>query len=147
MPFGFAKKFLDAGKRAVNKDLLEAICASSLLVAAADGRIDRDEVDQLKVSLAGNPNLAAFSPADINAVIARYASAIEGGFRSAKLQMRKEIGDISAPEQAETVFAVSLDVADQGGIDAKELRVLHEIAGWLGVNPAEFDLPNPPAAA
>lgn len=138
---GFAKKFLDAGKKIKNKDLLEAIAAASVLVSAADGTISRDEIDQLKVSLAHHPSLSAFSPADVNAIIGRYQSSVEGGFRSAKLQMRKEIGDISDPEQAEAVFAVALDVADQGGIDAKELKVLHEIAGWLGVNPASFDLP------
>ncbi|MBD8554892.1 tellurite resistance TerB family protein [Rhizobium sp. CFBP 8762] len=123
------------------KDFLEAVCAAAALVAAADGDISDAEVDQTVKAVASNVNLsAAFKPAEIERVADAMLKRAQGG-RVGRNGLYKEIEQIASdPEMAETVLLSSLDVADQGGIDAKEKDVLDKIARSLGLNLASYDV-------
>lgn len=136
--FGGAKTQIE---RVTKMDLLQAIAAAGVLVAGSSGGIDAGEADQLKVSIATNQALAAFNQSDVNRIVGDYITQFQNSPRMGKIKLRKEIEDCAKnPAEAEQVFAVACDVADQGGIDAAEKAVLIEIAGWLKVNPSDFGL-------
>lgn len=142
---GFFDSIVGGGKRTVERvtklNLLQAIAAAGVLAAGAEGGIDADEAEQLKVSIGTNQALAAFNATDVNRIVGDYTTQFQNSPRMAKIKLRKEIEDCASnPSEAEQVFAVACDVADQGGLSEKETAVLREIAGWLKVNPADFGI-------
>ena len=139
---GFFKKFTRSAKQVVNQNIMEAIVAASMLVAASDGEIEKKELDVLDKLLANNDLLSAFKPAEIRKTIDRYAGILEAGFRVGKLKMLKEIGDISDnADQSEEVFVTALTIAEADGeIEPAELAVLKEIGRTLGINLANYEL-------
>lgn len=123
------------------KDFLEAVCAASALVAAADGDISDAEVDAAIKAVASNASLAAaFPQREIEQVADAMLKRAQGG-RVGRSGLYKEIGDIrSDAEMAEVALLSALDVADNGGIDEKERAVLARIASELGLNLANYDV-------
>jgi len=142
MAFGLLKKLGKSAKQVQNQNVMEAIIAGSMLIAAADGEIEKKEIDTLDKLLVNNELLSAFKPAEIRKTIDRYAGILEAGFRVGKLKMLKEIGDISDnAEQSEEVFVTALTIAEADGeIEPAELVVLKEIGRTLGINLANYDL-------
>ena len=139
---GFFGKFIKSGKKVVNQNILEAIVAGSLLVAAADGEIEKNELDKLEKLLTNNDSLSAFKPAEIRKLIDRYTGILEADFRVGKLKLMKEIADISDDaDQGEEVFVNALAIAEADGeIEPGELAVLKEIGRTLGINLSTYDL-------
>jgi tellurite resistance protein TerB len=139
---GFFNKFKKDVKKVQNQNTLEAIVAASMLIAAADGDIEKKETDKLDKLLSNNDSLSAFKPSEIRKIIDRYAGILEADFRVGKLKLMKEIGDISDnPDISEEVFVNALAIAESDGeIEAKELTVLKEIGRALGINLSNFDL-------
>jgi tellurite resistance protein len=136
--FGGAKKL--AGQT-LNKNELEAAVAVGVLFANASGGIDAAERDQLYSSLANTPALKDFDAATIRSKATEYIDALAAGPRSGKAALKKEIEDVNGdPTVADRVFLVGLDVADHGGLDDAEKAVGREIAGWLRLNPKDYDL-------
>jgi tellurite resistance protein TerB len=135
-------KFLKSAKKVQNQNVLEAIVAGSLLVAAADGEIEKKETDKLEKLLANNDSLSAFKPAEIRKLVDRYSGILEADFRVGKLKLLKEIGDISDnADQSEEVFVNALAIAESDGeIEPEELKILKEIGRTLGVNLSNYDL-------
>ena len=123
------------------KDFLEAVCAASALVAAADGDVSDAEVDKTVKAITSNAQLsAAFKTAEIERTADAMLKRAQGG-RVGRAGLYKEIEDIKADhDMGETVLLSALDVADHGGIDAKEREVLAKIASTLGLNLANYDV-------
>lgn len=142
--FGFGKRARKAKaelKKMENRDLMEAIVGGSLLVAAADGDISHDEVENLEKLIASNPALEHFG-GEIHKTMGRFEAMLDAGFRIGKMKILREIEDIKgSPEDAEEVFITMLTIAEADGeIDEKELAILKEVGQKLGVRLADFDL-------
>jgi len=138
--FGFGKNLFKSAKRVANQNTLEAIIAGSMLVAAADGEIERKELEKLEALIAANESLSAFKRAEINKIVTRYAGLLEADFFVGRQKMLKEIADVSDnTEVAETVFLVMLAVAKSDGeIEPAEVKVLLDIGRRLGVDAREY---------
>lgn len=123
------------------KDFLEAVCAASALVAAADGDVSDAEVDQTIKAITSNAQLsAAFKQTEIERTADAMLKRAQGG-RVGRAGLFKEIEDIANDhDMSETVLLSALDVADHGGIDEKERAVLQNIAQRLGLNLASYDV-------
>ena len=129
-----------AQRLAGRTDLLEAVCASCALVAAADGTIEDSEVAQIGQSLSNHPVLsAAFSPREIEAVIYKMLARAQGG-RACRAGLYKEIEEAKAKSTAddlEMIVLVALDVADaDGDLGDDEKAVVEKIGKTLGVSTA-----------
>lgn len=136
----FAKLFGGRAKAAASKfsgrtDFLEAVCAGCALVAAADGEISDAEIEATTSAIAANGTLSGgFNSAEIAACADRMLKRAASG-RTGRMQLQKEIEDIKAdPEMCESVVLAMLDVADQGGIDEAERKVIERISALLSVN-------------
>lgn len=129
------EKLLGLGNKFAGKtDFLEAVCAASALVAAADGDIEDSEVSACLDAIASNKIISeAFPPRQIENTAEKMIARAKG--RVGKAGLMKEISEIrSNSEMAEAVVLVALDVADQGGISDAELNVLKKIAAELDVD-------------
>jgi len=143
--FGFLKK--KAGnvqaeiKRVENRDLMEAIVGGCLLVAAADGSIDDEELLTLDKSINANPSMQHFG-AEIGKTINLFEQQLSAGFRIGKMKILREIADIkNTPADAEEVFVNMITVAEADGeIDDKELAILKEVGQTLGVRLSDFGI-------
>lgn len=141
--FAALKAKLSGGvnKYSGRNDFLEAVCAASALVAAADGNVSDAEVDQTIKAITSNANLSAnFRTQEIERTADAMLKRAQGG-RVGRSGLFKEIEDVAPDhEMAETVLLSALDVADHGGIDEKEKAVLGSIAQRLGLNIANYDV-------
>lgn len=139
---GFFGKFINTAKQVQNKNVLEAIVAASLLVAAADGEIEDEETKTLNELLVNNDLLKAFKPVEITQIVDRYTGMLKAGFRVGEVKLLREIADIAEnANHAEEVFVTALTIAEADGeIDPKELVVLKKIGRTLGINLANYDL-------
>jgi len=136
--FGAAKVEI---KKVENRDLMEAIVGGCLLVAAADGNIDDDELISLNKQIQSNDALSHFG-AEIGKEINRFEKMLEAGFRLGKMKILREIADVkNNPEEAEEVFINMLTVAEADGeIDPGELAILKEVGNTLGVRLSDFGI-------
>jgi len=124
------------------KDFLEAVCAASALIAAADGDIEDAEVATVLKTIAAHPGLSgAFPTRDIEATADAMLKRAQAG-RSGKLGLWKEVEDVASdPEMAETIFVTALDIAESDGeIEPAEQTVLNKLAQTLSVDPRKFDV-------
>lgn len=128
-------------KKVENRDLMEAIVGGCLLVAAADGSIDDEELLTLDKSISSNPSLQHFG-AEIGKTINQFEQQLSAGFRIGKMKILREISDIkNNPADAEEVFVNMLTVAESDGdIDAKELAILKEVGQALGLRVSDFGI-------
>jgi len=136
------KKFGAAGaelKKVENRDLMEAIVAGSLLVAAADGEISADELTSLEKLISSNDSLTHFGP-EINKVMGKFETMLDAGPRIGKMKILKEIADIkNNPEEAEEVFLTMLTIAEADGeIDEAEMAILKEVGSKLGIRLSDY---------
>lgn len=119
-------------------DLLEAVCAASALVAAADGEIEDSELEATVKAVTSNENLRiAFKPAEIESCIDKMLDRANGG-RVGRMNLMKELDDVPQ-DDGEMILLSALDVAEgDGDIDPKELGVLDEIAGKFGLKTSNY---------
>lgn len=136
----FFKKALSALTGGTNKlsgrtDVLESACAAAAYVASADGDIGDDEIAKATKSIKSTEVLAQnFSDNQINACLDKMIAKAQSG-RAGRAQLIDEINDISSdPELAGLVLYIALDVADNGGIDPAEMKVLETAARELKLN-------------
>jgi len=139
MVFGFLKNLGQKAADTINKigpdpDFLEALCAASAYVGAADGSFDDTELNKAAGIINANELVNKFfTPAQVNQQLNKFADKIEQGGRSGRAQLLKELEDVSKnPDMAEAVVYIALDVADQGGIDDKEKTALMAVGKALG---------------
>ncbi|KAB0285445.1 tellurite resistance protein [Vibrio fortis] len=141
--FGIFKKKAKAAQvqlhKVENRDLMEAIVASSVLVAFADGDCSAEELETLDAIIASNDNLSHFG-SEIGKTIDKYSAMYEAGARLAKVKLMKEIRDVDGDEtQKEEAFVIAIEIADADGeIDDAELKILKEIGKALGLNPESY---------
>lgn len=127
---GMVKKF--SGR----KDFLEAVCAASALVAAADGNISNDEIKASIKAVQANAALSAsFKSGEIEKCMDAMLKRAESG-RVGRLSLYNEIDQIAAdPEMSSVAYLAALDIAESDGkIEAAEQKVLSEIAKHLNVS-------------
>lgn len=128
-------------KKVENRDLMEAIVGGSLLVAAADGEIEEEELLSLEKQVSSNPSLSHFG-AEIGKTINRFEQQLNAGFRIGKLKILREIEDIkNNPADAEEVFVNMITIAESDGeIEPEEVVILKEVGGRLGIRLADYGL-------
>ena len=142
---GWLDKLRNKGKAAAsrieNKDLMEAIVGGCLLIAAADGEIEPEEIENLNKQIAANPSLAHFG-SDITAAMRRFDGMLDAGYRIGKVNILREIEDVkSNPKEAEDVLMAMLTVAESDGeIEPEELTVLKEVATRLGLRLSDYGI-------
>lgn len=124
-----------------NRDLMEAICAGSLLVAYADGDCEEEEIAKMEQVISSLPELKHFG-GEISETIGRFHGILEAGFRLGKLKVLKELEDIKASDDdRQLVFNVMLTIAESDGeVEPAEIKVLKEVGQKLGINLREYEL-------
>lgn len=126
-----------------NKDFLEAVCAGSALVAAADGEIEDSERTKVVSIITNHAQLSKLY--DRNTI----EQTAEAMFKKAKdasgrQSLAREMDDIkNRPDGAtmcEDVYLIALDIAAADGeIEPEEQAVLEKIAKRLNVDTSKFD--------
>ncbi len=123
-------------------DLLEGIAAAAILVSAADGEIESEEIGVLIEALCANEALsAAFTESQISSVVdkmVKKASPNAAGKIGmvGKIQLEKEVREVkskSTSEDIELLLAILVDVASSDGeIEPAEKVVVNKIGQSLG---------------
>lgn len=139
---GLFNNFKRSAKKVQNQDLLEAIVAACMLIAASDGTIEKAEQEKTAKLLANNDNLSAFPATEISRLTKKFGDLLDADFQVGKLKMMKEIREVASnPEQAEEIFANAVAVAKSDGeIEDTETKVLVSLANELGVDLAEYGI-------
>jgi tellurite resistance protein TerB len=127
-----------SAKKVENRDLMEAIVGGGLLVAAADGEIEKDELSKLEKLIAGNENLKHFG-AEIGKTIRRFTDLLEGDFLVGRSKIMRELRDIANnDEHVEDVVLNILAIAKADGeVEPEERKVIEEVARELGYRLSE----------
>lgn len=149
MVLGFLKKVGGAAAKEVkaeygeNKDFLEAVCAASALVAAADGDIEESEKRKVLSIISNHAQLGKLYQQNVIEATAdtMFKRAKDS---SGRQQLARELDDIKSRPQgaqmAEDVYLIAVDIAlADGEIEPAEKDVLAKIANRLGVDPAKFE--------
>lgn len=144
--FGKLKDMISgaAGKLSGNTDLLEGAAAGSILVGAADGEIDSNEIAVIVENLQAYDKLAkAFTPSQIEQAVdkmVKLASPNAAGKIGlvGKMKLEKEFAEMkskSGREDIELVLAIMADVAgaDDDGVEPAEAAVIRKLAQSVGV--------------
>ena len=140
--FGFGKKFGKARveiKKLENRDLMEAVVGGCLLIAAADGTIEDEEVKKIDSLLRTNKNLEHFG-SEITELTNRFSERLKSGYRVARAEILREIEDIkSDPQQKEDVLLNMLTIAEADGeIEPVEQKELETVAQKLCLRLADY---------
>lgn len=117
-------------------DFLEAVCAASALVAAADGEISDAEVSGIVKTIGANPSLSAgFNSRQIEQTAETMIKRAQGG-RMGRMGLYRELEDVAKDaDKAEAVAIAALDVAEaDGSIGDEEKVVLMKIGSTLSVD-------------
>jgi tellurite resistance protein len=142
--FGKLKEMIGNGKNKLSgkTDLLEGIAAAAILVSAADGEIESEEIAVLIEALSANEALAAaFTETQISAIVdkmVKKASPNAAGKIGmvGKIQLEKEVREVkskSTSEDIELLLAILVDVASADGeIEPAEKVVVNKLASSLG---------------
>ncbi len=147
--FGAVKKAFGAGAKEIkaeygeNKDFLEAVCAASALVAAADGDIEESERRKVVSIITNHPTLSKLYQSNVieSTADAMFKRAKES---SGRQQLARELDDIktrpNGAQMAEDAYLVALDIANADGeVEPAEDAVLKKIAARLGIDTSKFD--------
>ncbi|WP_288463268.1 TerB family tellurite resistance protein [uncultured Pseudomonas sp.] len=128
-------------KRVENRDLMQAVVGGCLLVAAADGEIEKSESDKIEQLLRSNKNLEHFG-GEITTTVSRFTEQLQAGFRVGRMNIMREIRDIkNNASDAEEVFVNMITVAEADGeIQPEELKVLAEVGRELGLRVQDFGI-------
>ena len=139
---GFFKKVFNSAKKIENKNVMEATVAACLLIAAADGTIERSEVDKMEKLISINDKLSAFKGKAIKDTINKYTGMLEADFAYGKKKMLDEISDITDnSDDAEEILYLAIAISKSDGeMEPDELKALTEISKTLGLNLNDFGI-------
>lgn len=139
--FKTGAKAAEAVKKFENKDLVEATVASALLIAAADGKIEDEEVLKLQEVIEAMPSMQNFQ-SEISVLVDKYSKLLKAGFMLGKIQLMREIKECKHSEtEAEDIIVVALTIASADGeMENEEVAVLKDICKALGVAPSQFGI-------
>lgn len=123
-------------------DLLEGIAAAGILVAAADGEMESEEVAVLIETLQGHETLSkAFTPTQIEQVVQKMINRASPNAAGkigmvGKLALEKEVKEVKAKsttDDIELLLAILVDVsAADGEVEPQEKVVINKIGNMLG---------------
>ncbi len=134
---GNAQALANSALGSSDKDVMEAMMASCALVAYADGDVSDEEIAQTIAQIEGSDQLAGMAD-EAKEVFMKYVKRLETTGRMAKMELMKEIGDITSDitdDNRIRVVIMGIEVADaENGIDDTEMKVLEQIAKKLDVN-------------
>ena len=142
--FGFGKKAAavkNEMKKMEKRDLMQAVVASAVLVAFADGELEDSEVKALHDVIEAQPPLSSFGD-ELSKTIDSYIGTMKASKHLGKIKLMREIEDVKAsPSEVEEVFAVVVTIAEADGqIEDAEAKVLTEIGRKLGVNLKDYGI-------
>lgn len=123
-----------------NKDFLEAVCAATALVAAADGDIEDSERGAIQRLIAGNEKLATiYKPHEITETAEKML--LLAKTQSGKQSLARQLDDIKGQSaMCEDAYLVALDIAyADGELEAAEEAVLKKIAVRMNVDTSKFE--------
>lgn len=136
--FGKIKEKLAGGASRLNgkTDLLEAICAGTVLVGAADGDLSDDEAAVALDRLLTHETLSvAFTATQIEQAFDKQAKRAKAGM-SGRLGLRREVEEArkkSTADDLEMLMVICVDVAaadgDIGDKEKAQLRVIGQAIG------------------
>ncbi|MNF54994.1 Tellurite resistance protein TerB [compost metagenome] len=118
-----------SAKKVENRNLMEAIVGGGLLVSAADGDIEKEEIQKLERIIRANDNLKHFG-SEIPKAISKFTDKLEADFAG-------------NDNDVEDVMLNMLAIAKADGeIEEGEKKVIEEIARELGyrLDPAMFEI-------
>lgn len=142
--FGKLKEMIGNGATRLSgkTDLLEGIAAAGILVAAADGEMESEEIAVLIETLQNHETLSkAFTPSQIEQVVQKMINRASPNAAGkigmvGKLALEKEVKEIKAKsthDDIELMLAVLVDVsASDGDVEPQEKVVINKIATSLG---------------
>lgn len=122
-----------AGRFTGDTDILEGVLAIGIGVAAADGKISRDEVATTVASAKGNALVSRLFSGDvIDATKDKFLEKVRASGMDA---VYKELRDLSGREQEvrHAVYTCGVNVAAHDGIDSKEQAILNKCANILNI--------------
>jgi len=134
---GFFKTFRKTNDRKANIDVLQAAAAAGVIIAGAEGGINKDELKGIENALTTHDKIVGvFSKAEIAKILKQYADLMEENPRLANTKLMREIEDIAENElDAEDVFMIAVSIAERDGdIGEKEMVKLKKIGAVLGQN-------------
>lgn len=140
--FNFLKKKADehAKKFSGRTDFLEAVCAASALIAAADGEVEEKELTATTKAIAANRALSDnFDAREIELTAAKMLDRAAGG-RVGRIGLWREVEEAAKDaDMAEAIFATALDVSESDGeTEPAEQAVLDKLAKTLKVDASKF---------
>lgn len=140
----FKKKGKEAAaamKKMENKDLAEGLVGACLLIAAADGEIEQEEILSLNKQLEAHPALAGYGP-EIGKMVDKFTKMLEAGFLIGKTQIMREISDCAHDErEAEDIFVAAITIAQSDGeVEPEEVVILKEIGRSLGLTLSSYGI-------
>ncbi len=123
-----------------NASFMEAIVASSVFIATADGNVSAEEKRMLMTYVKQAEELKAFSQDDIINVFNKLYNSYEFDAMIGKAEALKLVNRIKGNnEQARLVVRVAMAIANSDGVfDDNEKKALDEICSELGLNSADF---------
>lgn len=128
-------------KKVENRDLMQAVVGSMILVAYADGECEKSELEKIERLIRANENLAHFG-SEITSTMARFVEYMEAGPRLGEIKIMREVGDIkSNPQDAEEVFVLAITIAEADGeIEPAEMKVLGKLGRDLGLRVQDYGI-------
>lgn len=137
---GKAQELATTALNASDKDVMEAMMASSAIVAAADGDISDEEISTVSAMIKNSDQLADFQE-DAPVVFNKYCAKLQNMGRMGQLDVMKEITDVefNSDDHKVRVLLMAIEVADaDNNIDDDEMKALGKIAKALDLNLSDY---------
>lgn len=121
-------------KKVENRDFMEAAVGIMILVSAADGEIEPEELAKLQKTIETLPELQGFG-SEIGKTIDKFTAYFDLGFKMGKNRILRELKDVQASEQdKEDILALGAVAAmADGELEPAEEAVLKEVAQLFGL--------------
>lgn len=122
-----------SAKKIENRDLMEAIVGGGLLISAADGNIEKEEIQKLERLIRSNDNLKHFGN-EIPKTISKFSDKLESDWNIGRSAILRELEDVSGnADHVEDVMLNMLAIAKADGeVEPQERKVIEEIARRMG---------------
>lgn len=135
-------KLFNKAKTVQNKNVMEAIIAGAMLTAAADGTIEKTEMEKLNKLLQANDLLEPFRGREITKTIQKFENILDADFGIGKKKMLDEIADIADnDDHAEEVLLTMLAIAKaDGDLEEEEKAVALEVCKVLRLDAKAYGL-------
>ncbi|MFE1440134.1 tellurite resistance TerB family protein [Streptomyces sp. NPDC058739] len=126
-------------KSGAYRDASMAMCA---LVAAADGQVDANEIQQMESLILGNEVLQNFPPEQLRQRFHKHVDQLTRNFAQGKAEALQDIAKAAKkPTEARAVVQTGIVIAGADGhFSQAEQMILREACATLGLSPAEFQL-------